>query len=130
MQSPASTVPPGLHALESELMQLIWERGECTVRTVLEELNKRSDRQRKYTTVMTTMARLDRKGLLIRRRCGRTDIYMPAMTNDAYLEARAAAEVGALVDNYGDAALMHFARQMDKLDPQRREELRRLARRD
>lgn len=111
-------------------MELIWERGECNVRAVLEELNKRSDKQRKYTTVMTTMARLDKKGLLIRRRDRRTDIYKPAMTKDEYLEARAAAEVGALVDNYGEAALVHFARQMDQLDPERREQLRRLAHRD
>lgn len=128
MSPASSTVPPGLHELESELMELIWKRGECNVRAVLEELNKRSDKQRKYTTVMTTMVRLDRKGLLIRRRDGRTDIYKPAMTRDEYLEARAAAEVGALVDNYGEAALVHFARQMDQLDPERREQLRRLAR--
>lgn len=129
--SPASSnVPPGLHELESELMELIWERGECNVRAVLEALNKRSDKQRKYTTVMTTMARLDKKGLLIRRRDGRTDIYKPAMTRDEYLKARAAAEVGALVDTYGEAALVHFARHMDQLDPERREQLRRLAHRD
>lgn len=127
MSPAASDVPPALHELESELMELIWGRGECTVRAVLEELNERSDKQRKYTTVMTTMARLTRKGLLIRRRDGRTDIYTPALTRDAYLEARAAAEVGALVDSYGDAALVHFARQMDQLDPERRELLRRLA---
>jgi predicted transcriptional regulator len=127
MSPPSSTFPPALHELESELMQLIWELGECNVRTVLEELNDRSGKQRKYTTVMTTMARLDKKGLLIRRRDGRTDIYKPAMSRDEYLQARAAAEVGALVDNYGEAALVHFARQMDQLDPERREQLRRLA---
>lgn len=130
MSAAASNVPPGLHELESELMELIWERGECNVRSVLEELNKRSYKQRKYTTVMTTMARLGKKGLLIRRRDGRTDIYKPAMTRDEYLEARAAAEVGALVDNYGEAALVHFARQMDQLDPERREQLRRIVHRD
>jgi predicted transcriptional regulator len=127
MSPPSSTFPPALHELESELMQLIWELGECNVRTVLEELNDRSGKQRKYTTVMTTMARLDKKGLLIRRRDGRTDIYKPAMSRDEYLQARAAAEVGALVDNYGEAALVHFARRMDQLDPERREQLRRLA---
>ncbi len=130
MSPPSSNVPPGLHELESELMELIWVHGECNVRSILEALNNRSDKQRKYTTVMTTMARLDKKGLLIRRRDGRTDIYKPTMTRDEYLEARAAAEVGALVDNYGDAALVHFARQMDQLDPERREQLRRLAHRD
>ena len=128
--SAVHNVPPGLHEFESELMELMWELGECNVRSALEELNRRSDKERKYTTVMTTMARLDKKGLLVRRREGKTDIYKPAMTREEYFEARAAAEVGALVENYGEAALVHFARQMDQLDPKRREQLRRLARRD
>ena len=111
-------------------MDVVWERGECNVRSVLDELNRRSDRERKYTTVMTTMVRLDKKRLLVRRREGKTDIYKPAMTREEYFEARAAAEVGALVENYGEAALVHFARQMNQLDPTRREQLRRLADRD
>ena len=127
MSADAPSPPPGLHELESEVMELMWEIGECNVRAILEELNKRSGRERKYTTVMTTMVRLDKKGLLARRREGNTDIYTPTMSRDEYLEARAAAEVGALVENYGEAALLHFARQMNQLDPKRREQLRRLA---
>ncbi len=130
MPGDANTTPPGLHEFESELMELLWELGECNVRAALEELNRRSDKERKYTTVMTTMARLDKKGLLVRRREGKADFYTPTMTREEYLEARAAAEVGALVANYGEAALVHFARQMNQLDPKRREQLRRLAKRD
>ncbi|MDP9399426.1 MAG: BlaI/MecI/CopY family transcriptional regulator [Actinomycetota bacterium] len=130
MPADANTTPPGLHEFESELMELLWELGECNVRAALEELNRRSDKERKYTTVMTTMARLDKKGLLVRRREGKADFYTPTMTREEYLEARAAAEVGALVANYGEAALVHFARQMNQLDPKRREQLRRLAKRD
>jgi predicted transcriptional regulator len=130
MPADAPNVPPGLHEFESEVMELMWEIGECNVRAILEQINARSGRERKYTTVMTTMARLDKKGLLTRRREGNTDIYKPTMTRDEYLEARAAAEVGALVDHYGEAVLVHFARQMNQLDPKRREHLRRLARRD
>ena len=130
MSTDADNAPPELHEFESELMELMWERGESNVRAVLDELNQRSDKERKYTTVMTTMARLDKKGLLVRRREGKTDFYKPAMSREEYHEARAEAEVGALVANYGEAALVHFARQMNQLDPKRREQLRRLARRD
>jgi predicted transcriptional regulator len=122
--------PPALHELESEVMELMWELGEATVRTVLDELNRRSERQRKYTTIMTIMARLDGKGLLTRRREGRTDIYRPRLTREQYREARARSDVDALIERYGDAALVHFARQIDELDPERRRQLRRLARRD
>lgn len=130
MSSAATNVPPVLHEFESDIMELMWGLGECNVRSVLDELNRRSDKKRKYTTVMTTMARLDKKGLLVRRREGKTDFYKPAMTRAEYSEARAAAEVGALVENYGEAALVHFARQMNQLDSKRQEKLRRLAGRE
>lgn len=121
--------PPPLHELESEVMDEVWDRGETTVRAVLEALNARADKTRAYTTIMTIMSRLDRKGLLDRRREGKTDVYVPALSREEYQEARARTEVGTLVDEYGDLALVHFARQMAKLDPARREKLRRLARR-
>jgi predicted transcriptional regulator len=124
-----TSVPPALHELESEVMEEMWRQGDATVRQVLEALNERASKERAYTTVMTIMARLDDKRLLRRRREGKTDIYSTTMSRDEYLEARARAEVGALVDEYGDVALVHFARQMDALDPRRRDQLRRLARR-
>jgi predicted transcriptional regulator len=120
--------PPRLHDLEAEVMVEMWAGGEATVRSVMDSLNARVDKQRKYTTIMTIMARLHRKGLLLRRREGKTDIYVPVLTREQYHEARAQEEVGALVNEYGDLALMHFAKQMAELDPKRREQLRRLAR--
>lgn len=120
--------PPVLHELEAEIMDEVWARGEATVHEVRDALNGRAHKVRAYTTVMTVMSRLGGKGLLTRRRAGRTDVYAPAMDRVAYLEARAEAEVGAVIDEYGDLALAHFAKQMAKLDPRRRQELRRLGR--
>jgi predicted transcriptional regulator len=121
-------VPPRLHDLEAEVMEEMWRVDEAPVRVVMDALNARAAKERKYTTIMTIMARLDRKGLLERRREGKTDIYTAALSREQYLEARAREEVGALVDEYGDVALVHFARQMAGLDPKRREQLRRMAR--
>ena len=121
--------PPPLHELEAEVMEEMWRNGPATVRTVLEQLN-RGPKQRAYTTVMTIMARLDRKGLLTRERHGKTDVYAPVMDRDAYMDARAEAEVGALVDQYGDLALSHFARRVGRLDATRLKKLRDLSRRD
>lgn len=121
---------PPLHELEAEVMEQIWgDPGETTVRAVMEALNGRRDHDRAYTTYMTTMARLADKHLLARRRDGKTDLYSPTVSRTEYFERRAASEVEALVDQYGDAAFVHFARQMNTLDPGRREQLRRLARR-
>lgn len=111
-------------------MEEVWRVGEANVRAVLHALNARGAKQRAYTTVMTIMQRLDTKGLLCRRRTGRTDIYAPCLSREEYLEARAQAEVDAVVEQYGEAAFVHFARQMATLDPKQRQKLTRLARRD
>ena len=121
------SVPPPLHELEAEIMDEVWARDACTVRDVLDALNARSPTPRAYTTVMTVMQRLDGKGLLQRERDGRRDVYVAALSRDEYAQARAGAQVGALVDEYGDVALAHFARHMSQLDPKRREQIRRLA---
>jgi predicted transcriptional regulator len=121
------SAPPALHPLEQEIMEEMWGRGEATVRDVQQALNGRTEKERAYTTLLTVMTRLDGKGLLVRRRSGRLDVYAPALTREEYLRARAEAEVAALVADFGDLALAHFARHVGRLDPQRLETLRRLA---
>ena len=78
--------PGPLHPLESEIMEQIWARSEATVREVQEALNARGQKVRAYTTLLTVMTRLDAKGLLVRRRAGRLDIYAPALSRAAYLQ--------------------------------------------
>ena len=126
----AQPVPPALHELESEVMEQLWSSGEASVRSVMEALNAQAKADRAYTTYMTVMARLHDKGLLARRRDGKTDYYTPAYERDEYMALRAQAEVEELVAQYGDVALSHFAQQMASLDPARRRALQRLARQD
>ena len=107
----------------------VWRQGEASVRDVMEELNKDAAKQRAYTTYMTIMTRLARKHMLERRREGKTDFYRPVYTREQYADLRAQAEVDSIIDEFGDLALAHLARQMAQMDPQRRRALQRLARR-
>jgi predicted transcriptional regulator len=109
-------------------MAEVWERREASVREVMEALNAGGDKERAYTTYMTIMARLDGKGLLERRREGKTDFYAPLYTRDHYADLRARAELDSIIDQFGELALAHIARQWAGLDPQRRSALQRLAR--
>ena len=109
-------------------MEELWSQGEATVRTVMDALNKRARKERAYTTYMTIMARLHTKGVLDRRREGKTDFYTPRLDRDEFMASRAQAEVEGLVAEYGEVALSHFARQVASLDPARRRALQRLAR--
>ena len=125
-----SNIPPPLHELEAEVMEGVWDAGqaEVTVREIMDALNRHAGSPRAYTTYMTIMRRLDTKGLLSRRRDGKTDIYRPIHSREEYADLRAQAGVDQLVEQYGEVALGHFARQMAELDPERRRQLQRLAR--
>lgn len=109
-------------------MDVIWDRGEASVREVMEVVERTAEKPRAYTTYMTILGRLDKKGLVTRRREGKTDHFSPVTSREAYADLRAQAEVAAIVDAFGDVALGHFARQMAELDPERRSALERLAR--
>jgi predicted transcriptional regulator len=74
-----------LGSLEAGLMKILWERGECSVRQVFADL----ERPLAYTTVMTTLERLFKKGLLERRKSGRAFFYTPRLTRLEWERRRA-----------------------------------------
>src|SRR3954471_24568903 len=107
--SPKQQTPPELHELESEVMENVWSRdADVAVRDVMEALNKRTKKPRAYTTYMTILGRLHEKGLVTRRREGKTDLSRPVYTREEYADLRAQAGVDSLVERYGDAAFSHF----------------------
>jgi predicted transcriptional regulator len=118
---------PSLHELEAEVMAEIWRLEEATVRAVADAVNARSARERSYTTFLTVLIRLDRKGFVSRRRVGKHDVYRAAVSRDDYRRTRSGADVEALIDEYGDLALAHFARRYTALTPAQKRALRRLA---
>jgi len=65
-----------LGALERQVMALVWSEGDTSVRDACERLGSAIA----YTTVMTTMDRLFKKGLLSRRKAGRAFVYNATAT--------------------------------------------------
>ena len=124
----AVTAPPAVPELERLVMEQVWRQGEATVRSVMEALNAQAGQPaRAYTTVLTILQRLDVKGPVTRTRQGKVDIFTAALPREEYLGARADAEVSQLLEQYGELALVQFARRVDALDPERRSALQRLA---
>jgi BlaI family transcriptional regulator, penicillinase repressor len=67
-----------LAPLELDCMNTLWPVGEATVREIRDLLAAR--RARAYTTIMTIMDRLARKGVVERRKAGRAYIYRPKLS--------------------------------------------------
>ena len=60
---------------ELEILQIMWEKGECTVRDVHEILEKNKDAG--YTTTLKLMQIMHEKGLVSRDTSSKTHIYKP-----------------------------------------------------
>lgn len=82
-----------LGKLEFELMQILWSRGECNVRDVVRQLR----RPLAYTTVMTTLDRLYKKGLLDRRMPERSFVYCARLSREEWERQRAESLVAGLL---------------------------------
>jgi predicted transcriptional regulator len=66
-------------------MEILWAKGNGRVREVAESL----DRRLAYTTVMTTLDRLFKKGLLQRRKHERAFVYSPRLSRPEWERRRA-----------------------------------------
>jgi predicted transcriptional regulator len=75
-------------------MNTLWPIGAGTVREIRDLLAVR--RPRAYTTIMTIMDRLARKGVVERTKAGRAYVYRPRLSAD---EARAQA-LGQVLENF------------------------------
>jgi len=118
---PRAPVPVArLGELERAVMEALWDltapstssgsaTGTATARQVAERLT--AERSLAYTTVLTVLARLERKGMVRHLREGRTHPYAPVASREDYaaelmLEALGAAgdrSRGAVLARFGDA---------------------------
>jgi predicted transcriptional regulator len=73
-----------LPELELEVMKVLWRRDAATVADVQEEL--KPSRPLAYTTVMTVLDRLARKGAADRDKQGRGYLYRPAVSEQEVCE--------------------------------------------
>jgi predicted transcriptional regulator len=71
-----------LTAVELELMQVIWDLGECTIRDVHAALPETRDLA--YTSVATMMKILEQKGALLRGKTDRTHTYKSRVSREEY----------------------------------------------
>lgn len=128
----AATLGP----LELELMRILWSRGESNVREVVCQL----DRALAYTTVMTTLDRLYKKGLLDRRMPDRAFVYSPKFSQEEWERQHAESVVAGwlagsrpsrelLFSSFLDAVGQHDASLLDELEKKIRTKRREIRRR-
>jgi len=124
-----------LGPLEMQVMNVAWSVGRCSVRDVVERLNSKLA----YTTVMTTLDRLFKKGLLEREKSERAFLYSPLLSSQDWERRRAGDLVAGflagpepsrdlLLSSLVDAVGQHDAVLLDELEEKIRKKRRELSR--
>ena len=116
------TLAEVLGPLEADIMDVVWELGDVTVRDVHGSL--RRSRPIAYTTVMTTLGRLTDKGLLRRIEKQPAHHYRALVSREQYARSTVKSVVDWLVSHFPDPAVAYFVDRVEKDDERVIERLR------
>ena len=113
-----------LGPLEERLLEALWQRGNATVRDLVDG----SCQDLAYTTVMTTLDRLFKKNLLSREAEGRAFRYTPRFTREELHQEVAGEALRQLLDASPSASLplSYLVEILTKRDAQLLDDLLRL----
>jgi predicted transcriptional regulator len=105
-----------LGPLETEVMDIVWERGDVSVRDVHQALQ--AEHPIAYTTVMTTLGRLADKGLLRRADDQPAHRYSVLITKEQYARSTVKSVVDWLIGHFPDPAVAYFVDRVEEEDEQ------------
>jgi predicted transcriptional regulator len=101
------TVKNTLGPLELEIMEMIWRSNKTTVRSILQQIRKRKPVA--YTTIMTVMNNLYKKGFLKRIKIKKAYYYSPVVDKNYLIYASLSTLFGNLNRCYGKGKILFMA---------------------
>lgn len=120
------STPPALTGQELEIMKIVWRLGPASVRQVHEALSER--RKIAYTTVMTLMTILQRKGHLKRKLAGRAYVYQPTQQKRQVMRGMVREFLDRVFNGSAEPLLLHLVED-EQLSAEDLEEIARTMRR-
>jgi predicted transcriptional regulator len=100
--------------LEASVLAALWDGGELATPDVFNRVGR--PRGLAYTTILTVLQRLLRKGLVSRRTQGKAHTYSATLSREQFSERRGELLAGAMV-GLGTAGLSAFLAEAQRLDP-------------
>ena len=114
--------PPTIPDSELEVLKVLWDRGQATVREALETL-RAAGRQWSYATVATLLDRLESKGLVTSDRSELAFVYRPAISSQEVRQRRLSNLVDKLYQGEPGLLVLHLL-QSHPLDASQAKEVR------
>ena len=91
-------------------MQHVWQLGECTVADLRRAVQAKSGKLPAHSTISTLILALDERGFVTHRQYGRTFVYTPAITKEAYGRQRLGRLVRRFFGGSGAAAVSYLVK--------------------
>lgn len=110
--------------LQLEVMQVVWKLGDATVAEVHEELLGHRDIA--YTTVLSTMRALERRGFLAHTREGKAHRFHATIAAADYASERVSDLVDRLFGGKPEKLLSHLLGGSEEVRPRDLRKIRRL----
>jgi predicted transcriptional regulator len=104
-----------LGTLEKEIIEVLWERGESSIKDILDFFPEK--RNATYSTVITVTNRMVRKGLLKKRKIGKAYVYKASCTKEQFYELVSKKVVAGVSEFSLQSAMVHFVDYMAQTDP-------------
>ena len=98
--------PPKLSKLEFQIMEVLWDRNECSIRDIQEAFPAK--KRPAYTTIQTTVYRMEAKKIVDRlRKVGNFHVFAPAVSRQA-AQRRLIDDILALFGGRGQPVMAHL----------------------
>lgn len=110
--------------IERLVMDVLWRRGEATGREVLADIGK--EKSLAFTTILTVMDRLLKKGLIRRVKKEGLFVYTPSMSKDEFVRQVSEEVLHGILDISASSAAASFVDILYKTNPEEIERLSRL----
>ncbi len=102
-------------------MEIIWRRGQATVRDVFTILSRR--REIAYTTVKTVMERLSAKKLLNQLKQSNAFVYTPSLSKESFTRSTIKEILSGLLEDFYEPVTTQFIDSMEEVEEEKIKEL-------
>jgi|Deesub1362A_J573_1020465.scaffolds.fasta_scaffold00007_109 predicted transcriptional regulator len=97
--------------LQAECLEMLWDKKRATVKDIWEVFKKRG-REYAYTTILTEMQNLEKKGLVKSEKSGKQNIYYPVYTKEEFLSRKFEEIISPLIEEYPELVTSHFLKSV------------------
>ncbi|MEO0271067.1 MAG: BlaI/MecI/CopY family transcriptional regulator [candidate division WOR-3 bacterium] len=99
-----------LGELQAECLEILWNLGKATCLDIL-EVFKKIGKNYAYTTILTEMQNLEKKGIVKSEKIGKKNLYFPVISKEEFLKKKTEEILSPLLEEVPHLIAMNFIKK-------------------